>query len=193
MRPASLAGGVSLFMNEIAATPYDGVNLYTRPNTEDGFRFNEALGLKRGPTICGIYAPHLYEFARTPRKRPPYDTYRSGVSPDGLSVSVARSFDDLMRVVSIRSAVYMAEQECPYDEEYDGNDISGTHLLGYVGDEPAGCIRIRYFAEFAKIERLAVLKQFRNTRLSIPIARASIELARMKGYRQLYTHVQRAI
>lgn len=189
--PGSLVGGVSLFMNEMNAAPYDGVNLYTRPNTEDGFRFNEALGLKRGPTICGIFAPHLYEFARSPHKKPLYDTYRSGASPDGLSVSVARSFDDLMRVVSIRSAVYMAEQECPYNEEYDGNDLSGTHLLGYVGDEPAGCIRIRYFAEFAKIERLAVLKQFRNTRLSIQLARASIELARMKGYRRLYTHVQR--
>jgi predicted GNAT family N-acyltransferase len=189
--PGTLAGGISLFMNEIAAEPYGGVNLYSRPNTVEGVRYNEALGLKRGPTISGIFAPHLYEFARASHKKPLYDTYRSGASPDGLSVSVARSFDDLMRVVSIRSAVYMAEQECPYDEEYDGNDLSGTHLLGYVGDEPAGCIRIRYFAEFAKIERLAVLKQFRNTRLSIQLARASIELARMKGYRRLYSHVQK--
>lgn len=189
--PRALVGGVSLFMNELAAPPYDYVNLYTRPNTQDGFRFNEALGLKRGPTISGIFAPHLYEFVRVSRQAPLYDTYRSGASPEGLSVSVARSFDDLMRVVSIRSAVYMAEQECPYDEEYDGNDMSGTHLLGYVGDEPAGCIRIRYFADFAKIERLAVRKEFRNTRLSIQLARASIELARMKGYRVLYSHVQR--
>jgi predicted GNAT family N-acyltransferase len=96
-----------------------------------------------------------------------------------------------MRVVSIRSAVYIGEQECPYDEEYDGNDMSGTHLLGFVGNEPAGCTRIRFFADFAKIERLAVRKEFRTTRLSMHLARASIELARVKGYRVLYSHVQR--
>ena len=69
-----------------------------------------------------------------------------------LSVTVARSLEDMMRVMTIRSAVYMAEQECPYDEEFDGNDFSATHLIGYVGNEPAACLRIRYFADFAKIE-----------------------------------------
>jgi predicted GNAT family N-acyltransferase len=189
--PGILAGGISLFMNEIAAEPYDGVNLYSRPNTPEGVRYNEALGLKKNPTIGAIVAPHLYEFVRKAKQAPAYDTYRSGASPDGLSVVVARSFDDLMRVVSIRSAVYIGEQECPYDEEYDGNDMSGTHLLGFVGNEPAGCIRVRFFADFAKIERLAVRKEFRTTRLSIQLARASIELARMKGYRVLYSHVQK--
>ena len=38
-------------------------------------------------------------------------------------MTVARSFDDLMRVVSIRSAVYMAEQDCPYEEEFDGTSL----------------------------------------------------------------------
>jgi predicted GNAT family N-acyltransferase len=189
--PGILAGGISLFMNEIAAEPYDGVNLYSRPNTPEGVRYNEALGLKKSPTIGAIVAPHLYEFVRKAKRTPAYDTYRSGASPDGLSVVVARSFDDLMRVVSIRSAVYIGEQECPYDEEYDGNDMSGTHLLGFVGNEPAGCTRIRFFADFAKIERLAVRKEFRTTRLSMQLARASIELARMKGYRVLYSHVQK--
>jgi len=189
--PGILAGGISLLMNELAADLYDGVNLYSRPNTPEGIRYNETLGLKKSPTIGAIVAPHLYEFVRAPRRAPLYDTYRSGASPDGLSVVVARSFDDLMRVVSIRSAVYIGEQECPYDEEYDGNDMSGTHLLGFVGNEPAGCVRIRFFADFAKIERLAVRKEFRTTRLAMQLARASIELARMKGYRVLYSHVQK--
>jgi predicted GNAT family N-acyltransferase len=189
--PGILAGGISLFMNEIAAKPYDGVNLYSRPNTPEGVRYNKALGLRKSPTIGAIVAPHLYEFVRKAKPAPAYDTYRSDASRDGLSVRVARSFDDLMRVVSIRSAVYIGEQECPYDEEYDGNDMSGTHLLGFVGNEPAGCTRIRFFADFAKIERLAVRKEFRTTRLSMHLARASIELARVKGYRVLYSHVQR--
>jgi predicted GNAT family N-acyltransferase len=189
--PGILAGGISLLMDQFAMPPYDGVNLYARPNTPEGVRYNEALGLKKCPTIGAIVAPHLYEYTRARPRTPLYDSYRSGASPDGLSVCVARSLDDLMRVVSVRSAVYIGEQACPYDEEYDGNDISGTHLLGYVGNEPAGCVRIRYFADFAKVERLAVRKEFRTTRLAFQLARASIELARMKGYRLLYAHVQK--
>jgi predicted GNAT family N-acyltransferase len=98
-----------------------------------------------------------------------------------------------MRVSSIRSAVYIGEQECPFEEEFDGNDFTATHLIGYVGDEPAGCIRIRHFADFAKIERLAVRKEFRNTRLSFQIVKAAIELCRAKGYRRLYGHSQRRL
>jgi predicted GNAT family N-acyltransferase len=189
--PGSLASAMSLFFKELTSPSYDGINLYSRPNTPEGVRYNDALGFKKGPIIGGIVAPHLYEFARARPRSPIYDTFREGESLDGLSVAVARSFNDLMRVVAVRSAVYIGEQQCPYDEEYDGNDMSGTHLLGFVGSEPAGCVRIRFFADFAKIERLAVRKEFRHTRLALQLARASIELARMKGYRVLYSHVQK--
>ena len=110
-----------------------------------------------------------------------------------LSVTIARTFEDVMRVMTIRSAVYMAEQNCPYEEEFDGNDFSATHLIGYVGNEPAGCLRIRYFADFAKIERLAVRSEFRNTRLAFQLVRAGIELCRVKGYRRLYGHAQKRL
>src|SRR4051794_24719610 len=65
---------------------------------------------------------------------------------------------------------------CPYEEEFDGNDFSATHLIGYVGNEPAACLRVRYFADFAKIERLAVRREFRTTRLAVTVMRAGIEL-----------------
>ena len=190
--PGPLATGISLFMDQLALPPYDGVNLYSRPNTPEGVHYNEALGLKKSPTIGGIVAPHLYEFVRKPKRPPLYDTYRSDEA-GGLSVSVARSVEDLMRVVSMRSAIYIGEQECPYEEEFDGNDMSATHLIGYVGKEPAGCIRIRYFADFAKIERLAVRKEFRSTRLSFQLVNAAIELCKMKGYRRLYGHAQKRL
>ena len=108
-------------------------------------------------------------------------------------MSVARSLEDLARVIALRAAVYMAEQACPYEEEFDGNDLSATHLIGYVGDEPAGCLRIRFFADFAKIERLAVRAEYRNTRMAFALVRAGIELARVKGYRRLYGHAQKRL
>ncbi len=167
--------------------------MFTRPNTPDGFRFNETLGLKKGAKIGPIYAPHLYTFRRAPLTAPLYDTYHRDAGQRELSVTIARTFEDLMRVASLRSAVYIGEQECPYEEEFDGNDLSATHLIGYVGNEPAGCLRIRYFADFAKVERLAVRKEFRNTRLSFQLVRAGIKLCQMKGYRRLYGHSQKRL
>lgn len=191
--PGILAAGVALFMKAIAVSPYDGVNLYTRPNTADGRRFNESLGLTKGAKIGPIFAPHLYMFPRTPRTPPIYDSHHPNTAEREITVGVARSFDDLMRVVSVRTAVYISEQECPYEEEFDGNDLAGTHLLGYVGGEPAGCVRIRFFADFAKIERVAVKKEFRHTRLAVQMIRAAIELSRVKGYKRLYGHAQKRL
>jgi predicted GNAT family N-acyltransferase len=188
--PGILAAGVALFMKEIAKAPYDGIDLYTRPNTTDGRRFNETLGLKKGAKIGPVLARHLYVFPRAPRKMPLYDTYRASPADGEIAVSVARTVDDLMRVMSVRTSVYMAEQRCPYKEEFDGNDFSASHIIGYVGEEPAGCLRIRFFADFAKLERVAVRKEFRQTRLAIQMVRAAIEFCRMKGYRKLYGHAQ---
>ena len=191
--PGSIAAGVALVMEKVEVAPYAGVNLYSRPNTPEGFRFNENLGWKKGAKIGPIFAPHLYTYPRSPVAPPLYDSYCRDAGENSVSVTVARTFEDLMRVSSLRSAVYIGEQECPYEEEFDGNDLAATHLIGYIGNEPAACLRIRFFAEFAKLERLAVRKEFRNTRLSFQIVRAAIRLCQMKGYRRLYGHSQKRL
>jgi predicted GNAT family N-acyltransferase len=193
LAPGMLAGGISLVLEQLENSTYAGVDIFSRPNTAEGFRFNETLGLKKGAKVGPIYAPQLYTFPRTPKEVPLYDSYQRNTGNRDISVTVARTFEDLMRVASLRSAVYIGEQECPYEEEFDGNDLSATHLIGYVGDEPAGCMRVRFFADFAKIERLAVRKEFRNTRLSFQIVKAGIKLCQMKGYRRLYGHAQKRL
>jgi predicted GNAT family N-acyltransferase len=105
-------------------------------------------------------------------------------------IKVARTLNDLMQVIALRAAVYMAEQDCPFGEEFDGNDFCGVHLLGSFDDEPAGCIRARFFADFAKLERLAVRREFRRSSLAFDLVRAGIELCRVKGYRKIYGHAQ---
>jgi predicted GNAT family N-acyltransferase len=95
-----------------------------------------------------------------------------------------------MRVASIRNAVYIGEQQCPYDEEYDGNDLAAVHLLAYIGDEPVGCLRLRFFAGFAKFERMAIRKEFRKSRAAIQLARAGFAFCQKKGYGRVLGHVQ---
>src|SRR6266704_2858045 len=117
-----------------------------------------------------------------PRSSDGLDSWRRSarVSADGraISIRVAASLSDLMQVVAIRAAVYLSEQCCPYDEEFDSNDFCALHLIGSIDNEPAACIRIRFFAEFAKMERLAVRHEFRRTSRAFDMVRAAKELCR---------------
>ncbi len=107
-----------------------------------------------------------------------------------LDVRVVRNMEDMMRVVTIRSAVYMAEQNCPYEEEFDGNDFSATHMIGFVDGEPAACLRIRYFGGFAKLERVAVRHNLRKSRIAFRIIRDAIDFCRRKGFTKIYGHAR---
>jgi predicted GNAT family N-acyltransferase len=187
--PGSLAAGIALFMDKMSAPQYAGVNIYSRAQTDAGRQFHQVLGLKQGATIGTIEAPDVWWFQRQPQV-PLYDSYVPGAAANHVGITVARTFDDLMKVIAIRNAVYVGEQECPYDEEYDGNDLTAAHLLAYIGDEPAGCLRLRFFAGFAKFERVAIRKEFRKSRAAIKLVQAGLKLCQKKGYRQVIGHAQ---
>lgn len=197
-----LHGGIPLVMEKMNTPLYRDVDIYARAVTPDGVRFVTNTGFGLGATFEGLRAPNLHMYSRAGREDgkereknavPLYDGYRGSAKARDIAVTIARTLEDVMRVMTIRSAIYLGEQHCPYEEEFDGNDFSATHLIGYVGNEPAACLRVRYFADFAKIERLAVRKEFRNTRLAFQLVRAGIELCRVKGYRRLYGHAQKRL
>jgi len=108
-------------------------------------------------------------------------------------VRIARGLDDLLMVYSIRSAVYIAEQNCPFAEEFDGNDHCATHFIGFMLGEPAGCLRARFFQNFVKLERLAVRKPFRKSALAFDLVRRGIDFARRKGFRRVYGHAREGL
>jgi predicted GNAT family N-acyltransferase len=109
-----------------------------------------------------------------------------------LETVVAATPDHMAKAAAIRAAVFMLEQACPYEEEFDGNDYTGTHIVGFVNGEAAATLRVRYFADFVKFERLAVLPKYRNSTL---IAKRVVEHAmafcQRKGYRKMYGHAQK--
>ena len=191
-----MVGGVPLAFEKIWTPLCRDADVYARAVTPAGDRFLGELGFRRGATYKGLAADHLHMFQRSSapvEDGPLYDRYRGDGRRQEATVTVARSIEDLMRAISIRSAVYVSEQKCPYEEEFDGNDFSATHMLGYVGNEPVGCLRIRYFADFAKIERLAVRSEFRSLGVGSQLVRAAIELCQVKGYRRIYAHSQKRL
>jgi predicted GNAT family N-acyltransferase len=194
--PGAIAGGVPLAFEKAWTPLYRKAPLLARAVTAEGRRLLDTLGFNRGAILKGKTAAHLHMYPRgksIKEARAIYDSYLGAEDEDDddISITVVRSIEDFMRVVSIRSATFVAEQDCPYDEEFDGNDFSAGHLLNYVGNEPAGCLRIRYFADFAKLERLAVRHEFRSRKLGTKLMQAGVELCRMKGYRRIYGRAQK--
>jgi predicted GNAT family N-acyltransferase len=110
-----------------------------------------------------------------------------------LETMVVSTADQLAKVMAIRAAVFMIEQHCPYEEEFDGNDYAGGYILGLVDGEPAAVMRIRYFAEFVKFERFAVVPRYRRTLIARKVMEQGIDLCRRKGYRKMYGQAQRRL
>ncbi|SHN29087.1 GNAT family N-acetyltransferase [Mucilaginibacter sp. OK098] len=68
---------------------------------------------------------------------------------------------DLEKVFAIRREVFVDEQNCPPELEWEFEDES-THFLATVGGEPAGASRWRKTDKGYKLERFAVLQKFRG-------------------------------
>jgi predicted GNAT family N-acyltransferase len=191
--PGKLAAAVPLAIQKMWNPQCQDVDLYSWSINAEAARFVEGMGFRLAPKLQGSTAPQFHTFRRSrmllQEQRNSLAMSGSGLDPN-VSVCVARNIDDVMKAAVIRGAVYVGEQECPYDEEYDGNDFTATHLIGYVGGEPAGCMRIRNFADFAKLERLAVRKEFRNQGLASQIVRAGLGFCEMKGYTRILAYAQ---
>lgn len=71
---------------------------------------------------------------------------------------------DLDAAFTIREKVFVHEQNVPADAEYDQYDRAGTtrHYLARVDGQPAGAARWRPTDHGVKLERFAVLSEFRN-------------------------------
>jgi len=198
-----LAGGIALIMERLSSAKNRAAPLYCKATSKKSWDFFHTLGFRAGVVVAGRTLPDLLEYRRGASAAPapaeaaaraPYDTLADPLprypQDDEVAITVVHRFDDLFKVLAVRAATYVAEQDCPQAEEFDGNDFTATHLLGLLGSEPAGCLRIRYFADFAKIERLAVIARFRSSPLAFQLIKAAIAFCRAKGYRRLYGHAE---
>lgn len=107
-----------------------------------------------------------------------------------ITVRVVRSLDDLQRVNVLRAITYMSEQACPYDEEFDGNDLCALHLIAFEGAEPAGALRLRFFNGFCKVERVCIEPRRRGGAILVHLMAHAFEIASRKGYRRMLAHMQ---
>jgi predicted GNAT family N-acyltransferase len=78
-----------------------------------------------------------------------------------LKVEKVTEQTDLDKVFAVRREVFVIEQNCPPELEWEFEEES-NHFLATVSDEPAGACRWRKTDKGYKLERFAVLQKFRG-------------------------------
>jgi len=68
---------------------------------------------------------------------------------------------ELEKVFAVRREVFVVEQGCPPELEWENEDVS-VHFIATVDGIPAGACRWRKTEKGFKLERFAVLKHFRG-------------------------------
>src|SRR6195952_1591531 len=93
-------------------------------------------------------------------------------------------------VFAIRREVFVDEQNCPPELEWEFEDES-THFLVKVDGEPAGASRWRKTDKGYKLERFAVLKKFRGFGVGQELVQAVLDdLPKDADYVYLHAQVQ---
>ena len=96
----------------------------------------------------------------------------------------------------IRHAVFVEEQACPPElewDEHDADDARGQscfHLLGYADGAPVAVSRWRPVGEAAKLERFAVLHEHRGRGAGRQMVAGALEAARAAGHDRFVLHAQ---
>lgn len=91
-----------------------------------------------------------------------------------LNIIVKRlSLEDpeLSKALTIRKTVFVEEQHCPPELEYE-NDDKSTHFLATCNGEPCGAARWRKTQNGYKLERFAVLPNFRGKGIGVHLVKA---------------------
>jgi predicted GNAT family N-acyltransferase len=110
--------------------------------------------------------------------------------PEKVQVNKVTDPADLEKVFAIRREVFVGEQNCPPELEWEHEDES-NHFLATVDGVPAGASRWRKTDKGYKLERFAVLKDFRGHGVGQALVQAVLnDLPNDADYVYLHAQVQ---
>ncbi|HEY8364681.1 MAG TPA: GNAT family N-acetyltransferase [Haloplasmataceae bacterium] len=92
--------------------------------------------------------------------------------------------------IIIRSEVFLIEQNVPIKEEIDELDREAIQFIVYDEDTPIGAARFRIIDNYGKIERVCVLKTYRNHGVGRLIMNTIEDYAKEEGIKQLKLSAQ---
>ena len=94
-------------------------------------------------------------------------------------------------IQTIRHLVFQAEQGVDPALDFDGRDPEAMHILALVDEQPVGTARMRDLGDrTVKIERLAVLREFRSQGIGRKIMEFALEVLQQRQIQTVQLHAQ---
>lgn len=118
------------------------------------------------------------------------------ISQDNLTLKPVLTKNDEIHVRDIRTKCYIEEQSCPIWEEFETiKDLASHEFLIYLASTPIGTIRYRLTEQGYKIERFAVLKEYRGHEYGKLAFKYLIEeiIAARNNPCRIYMHAQKGL
>ncbi len=98
---------------------------------------------------------------------------------------------DLDAAFTIREKVFVEEQKVPAGAEYDQHDKTAHHYLATHNGIPCGAARWRQTDNGVKLERFAVLSQYRNQAVGSQVLKKVVEDVKAAHPKEkIYLHAQ---
>ena len=110
------------------------------------------------------------------------------------TIKLADFTHDRDDISSIRIQVFQLEQGVDSALEFDGFDEQAIHFLAYFDTQAVGTTRIRLLDETtAKLERLAVLPNFRKYGIGRKLMETALEFLSKRNFLIVRIHAQAAV
>ena len=107
-----------------------------------------------------------------------------------IVVKLAKTNAELGISKEIRNLVFVNEQKISKELDQDGKDDLSFHFILYLNNNPIGCSRLRIADNNAKLERIAILKEFRGKGLGKELLTYMINFAKRKGITGIFLNAQ---
>ena len=109
----------------------------------------------------------------------------------GLNIKFADNRLELEACQRIREKVFVKEQNIPVNIEMDDNNVDAVSICAIMNEKYVGTARYRVTSYGFKLERFAVLKEFRNQGIGKALVRFMFD--NLNENRVIYLHAQEAV
>lgn len=107
-----------------------------------------------------------------------------------MKIVKCKTINQLIDHYLIRKIVFIDEQNVSYEDEFDLTEKSRIPFVLYDNKKPIAAARINFIDDFAKIERVCVLKEHRNKGIGKIIMEYMFDYCLMKNIKTIYISAQ---
>ena len=109
-----------------------------------------------------------------------------------LEIREIKNKTELEECFEIRRIVFVMEQNVSKELEWDGldNQPTTTHIIVKAGKKTVGCSRIRFVDSYAKLERIAILSEYRGNGYGKRLIKFMVDICKKKKVKTIKMHAQ---